>query len=249
MPEMRAVSRCPSLAAQNCKPEALQFEQIPSLQVRLGRAYVATHDYHQAVQFYEDSLRANPYDVDLRLDLAKLLCRLRRFPSAICVLKDCPIDKILDKTKQVQVLTELADVYQQDDPQQVRTPVAEHLRHEQLLNELARVLLGTGTRAAEGCDSAAKGDRCPAAQQRWLRRRRRRLTSAKCFGDALRVSYSRCCVRPRERRQACWLRFIDAKETRLWPLAWSRRPRRRTRRDSRTKPVQPHEYTAHGAVS
>jgi hypothetical protein len=99
--------------------EALQFEQIPSLQIRLGRAYVATHDYHQAVQFYEDSLRANPYDVDLRLDLAKLLCRLRRFPSAICVLKDCPTDRILDKTKHVQVLIELADVYQQEDPQQV----------------------------------------------------------------------------------------------------------------------------------
>jgi tetratricopeptide (TPR) repeat protein len=66
-------------------PEALEENNDPKLQARIGRAYVCTHDYHKAIEFYEAAVSKSPNSVELCADLAKLLTKLERYAKKSCI--------------------------------------------------------------------------------------------------------------------------------------------------------------------
>lgn len=54
---------------------------------KLGRAYVKTHQYVKAIQFYKEALK-NRNHSSLNLNLAELYLKLRQFKSAEDTLKE-----------------------------------------------------------------------------------------------------------------------------------------------------------------
>jgi len=53
---------------------------------KIGRALVTTHNYDDAIRYYENATSANPTHTDLHYDLAHLFMKLRRFEEAERVL-------------------------------------------------------------------------------------------------------------------------------------------------------------------
>jgi tetratricopeptide repeat protein 21B len=58
----------------------------PMLASKLGRAYVRTHQYKKAISYYMEAT-ANPENHALKLDLAELLLKLKKYPEAEQALK------------------------------------------------------------------------------------------------------------------------------------------------------------------
>lgn len=71
----------PNLAVDAYK-KALELNPHDShLASKLGRAYVKTHQYVKAIQFYQEALK-NRNHSSLNLNLAELYLKLRQFKSA-----------------------------------------------------------------------------------------------------------------------------------------------------------------------
>ena len=67
---------------------ALHMNNADEELIRLiGQALVATHDYNQALNYYENALRNDPNRLDLRLDMGKLCIKLNRYDKAEQYLK------------------------------------------------------------------------------------------------------------------------------------------------------------------
>ena len=79
-------------AAIDALEKALEKDPVNSrLRGRIGRALVATHEYHRAIDFYQKTIKqaSSPSDAfNYSVDLAKLYIQLRRNSSAIQVLND-----------------------------------------------------------------------------------------------------------------------------------------------------------------
>jgi tetratricopeptide repeat protein 21B len=59
----------------------------PMLASKLGRAYVRTHQYKKAITYYLDAT-TSPENYALKLDLAELFLKLKKFPEAEQTLRD-----------------------------------------------------------------------------------------------------------------------------------------------------------------
>lgn len=53
----------------------------PLLASKLGRAYVKTHQYTKAINYYQEAI-ANDRNAALKLDLAELYLKLKQFSNA-----------------------------------------------------------------------------------------------------------------------------------------------------------------------
>ena len=61
---------------------------------KLGRAYVKTHQYARAVQYYQEAIK-KPDHSGLRLDLAELYLKLKQYQNAADTLaEDVDINKM-----------------------------------------------------------------------------------------------------------------------------------------------------------
>ncbi|KNC33469.1 hypothetical protein FF38_02085 [Lucilia cuprina] len=75
----------PDLAVEAYQ-KALELNPHDShLASKLGRAYVKTHQYVKAIQFYQEALKNQNHEC-LNLNLAELFLKLRQFKSAEEVL-------------------------------------------------------------------------------------------------------------------------------------------------------------------
>ena len=104
--------------------------------VRIGRTLVATHEYHRAVDFYEQAIKQSMQEgsrggggsgmngkssesISLSHDLAKLFSKLDRHESAIRVLNRAIHETFRDVTdyrQNVSTMLLLADVFGKSNP-------------------------------------------------------------------------------------------------------------------------------------
>ena len=115
-------------------PEAAieAYEQAHNLDKRdatlagkIGRALVSTHDYLKATDYYVTALQAHSDNIELRHDLARLFCKLKKYDSAVQVLtyaldpQGSSSNELGKMTQDVASLRLLAEVYaRRDDEQQ-----------------------------------------------------------------------------------------------------------------------------------
>lgn len=88
----------------------------------VGKALFMTHDYNRAIKYYEQTLADDPKLFDLRIDLAELYIKLKAFDDskrvlidALKSLKDLSKPEIDTKSKNVNTLILLAQVYLEED--------------------------------------------------------------------------------------------------------------------------------------
>merc|ERR1719163_2124606 len=90
-----------------------------SLTLLIGRALVKTHEFSRAIDYYEDALKANNAKdrgntITLRLDLARLYLKLKKFDAAAKMLKrsrrDAEGDSVLNMVGYVGILLLIAEV-------------------------------------------------------------------------------------------------------------------------------------------
>lgn len=67
----------------------------------LGKVYLATGDFTQAIAEYREAIKVDPYDEAFRFDLAKALLEREQFREAIEVLEDAR--KVFDKSAQIEL--------------------------------------------------------------------------------------------------------------------------------------------------
>lgn len=142
-----------------------------TLRARIGKSLVATHEYHQAIEFYESSLRDMSVDsrsdtggslavsgetVPLAHDLAKLYIKLDRMESASRVLTrilhndDCK--DITDMKEDVETLRLLSKV-QIHNGQSVREVVGTLTRAQELQRNVVNTMRSSSIASAEAIEA------------------------------------------------------------------------------------------------
>ena len=96
-----------------------------ALTLLIGRALVKTHEFTRAIEYYEDALQADSAKdrgntVSLRLDLAQLYLKLKKFNAAAKMLKrsrkDAEGDSVLNMVGYVSILLLIAEVSRGMEP-------------------------------------------------------------------------------------------------------------------------------------
>jgi tetratricopeptide repeat protein 21B len=73
----------------------------PHIRSKIGRALIATHDYRRALEYHKKALRSAPGNLGLRLDLARLYLKLRRYEDAVMLLSQSIGDAGAEKGRRV----------------------------------------------------------------------------------------------------------------------------------------------------
>jgi tetratricopeptide repeat protein 21B len=128
------------------------------LRAKIGRALVATHEYHRAVDFYESALReaaktsvgTHSESLGLSHDLAKLYLRLGRLESASRVLTSALIENPRDVSgmkQNVSTLLLISSVQQLLTPDEVNDSLsrAYHLQKDILIKTRSNTSMATTT--------------------------------------------------------------------------------------------------------
>lgn len=84
----------PDLAIDAYKQALKQNPSDPLLASKLGRAYVKTHQYAKAINYYKEAT-LSPQNSSLKLDLAELYLKLKQYPNA----EQCLIEEIENSQK------------------------------------------------------------------------------------------------------------------------------------------------------
>lgn len=112
----------------------------------VGKALFMTHDYNRAIKYYEQTLADDPKLFDLRTDLAELYIKLKAYDDSkrvlIDALKSLKADFKQDidtKSKNVNTLILLAQVYLEEDMMGTDWKFKENPDAKQALHEARRI--------------------------------------------------------------------------------------------------------------
>ncbi|CRK98820.1 CLUMA_CG012072, isoform A [Clunio marinus] len=107
----------PDEAVEAYKQAVLQDPMDPSLASKLGRAYVKTHQYKKAIEYYKDVITV-PDNYQLKLDLAELYLKLKQYSNAEKIIlddieknqrHDDDLSKLQTKTKLLLLLSRVRE--------------------------------------------------------------------------------------------------------------------------------------------